>query len=194
MAGRIVAAIVTVLLLTGTLGAQGDPWYRRSTRPKDFVPAKMPWNTIAMELPKDWQVIPGRRSVLFTISEKTRTGVPGGAIVFEQKSLLFPRAAEDVNAELAALEAAEAQEQDPAGTDFTHALKEIDGTRFLFVTYTRPGSVAGAGADSVVQYGFVRGAVIFRIIGIAPATQIARYQPIFAHVAATFRDTGLASP
>ena len=40
-------------------GAASDPWYRASPKPKDFVAAKLPWDTFTVDLPKDWQLAPG---------------------------------------------------------------------------------------------------------------------------------------
>lgn len=191
MTRPIAAGLVAVLLCSITAIAQGDQWYGRSLRPKDFVPAVMPWNTLALELPKDWQLVPGRGAILFTVTEKTKTNRPGGAIIIEQKKLPFALSPEQVNAELADLEAKDVASSDPVSTPVGHELMERDGRRIVFVRYTRPGF---AGQDTVVTYNFVHGDVMFRVVGVAPTAQLSRYQPIFAHVAATFRDTGLLTP
>lgn len=187
------AVVAMAALVWGVeVAAQSDPWYGRSANQKDFVPAVMPWNSLALDLPKkDWQMVPGRGGILFVAAEKTRNNRPGGAIVLEQRKLALPLADEDINQELAGLEANETLTADPASTAVSHEVKEIDGRKFILVIYTRPGF---AGTDTVVQYSFWFGDVKFRVIGVAPTAQLARYQPIFAHVAATFRDNGLARP
>lgn len=189
-------ARLTVALMIGLLGgvdvlAQGEPWYGRSPRPKDFVAAVMPWNSLALELPKDWQMVPGRGGILFVAAETTRNKRPGGAIVLEQRKLAFPLSNDDIDDELAELEANETLTADPASSAVSHEVKDIDGRKFILVIHTRPGF---AGTDTVVQYSFVFGDLKFRVIGIAPTAQIDRYRPIFAHVAASFRDAGLVRP
>ena len=138
-------------------------------------------------LPKDWQWAPGYGGILLTAVEKTRNNQPAASIVIEQMRLVVPLTAPEIDAGLAELEANATKIRDPAGQDFQQQVKEVNGTRFVFVTYTRPGL---NGRDSVVQYAVPSGNVMYRLVCIAPTAQLAqRYQAICAHVAASFKPT-----
>lgn len=190
MTSRVVAMSLLVVLSFVGAHAQSDnsdPWFRRSARPKDFAVARLPWNTFSVELPKDWQVAPGYRGILLSSVENTRNNQPTSSIVIEQMKLEAPLTSEDIDGELAKLEADQARLNDPSGQDFQHHVKEVAGTRFVFVTYSRRGL---NGMDSVVQYAIPNGNVLYRLVCIAPTAQLAqRYQAIFAHVAASFKPT-----
>lgn len=181
-------AVVPLLVLLGLSAAQAqsDPWYRLSARPRDFVAAR-PWNTFTIELPKDWQLAPGYGPILLSAVEKTRGNQPAASIVIEHRSLAVPLTAQDVDEGLAGLEAHDAKVRDPAAQDFKQEVKEVNGVRFVFLTYSRRGL---SGMDTVIQYSVPSGNVMYRLVCIAPTAQLAqRYQAIFAHVAASFKPT-----
>ena len=186
---RVTAACVLVALSLAYPHAQSptapDAWFRRSTKANDFGVAKLPWNTFSIELPKDWQLVPGYGGILLTAVEKTRNNQATAAIVLEQMLLVEPLAANDIDAVIAGLETANAQQRDPAGQDFDQQVKEADGQRFVFIQYSRPGL---NGQDRIVQYAIPSGRVMYRLICIAPAAQLTtKYQAMFAHVARSFK-------
>lgn len=186
MTRRMTVAFILVTLSLAGAEAQSDPWYRLSAKPKDFVSTR-PWNTFTVDLPKDWQLAPGYSAMLLSAVEKTRGNQPAASIVVEQRSLVEPLTGQDVDEGLAELEVNDLKGRDPAGQDFKTEVKEVNGTRFVFVTYSRRGL---NGMDSVVQYTIPTGKVMYRLVCIAPAAQLAqRYQAIFAHVAASFKAT-----
>lgn len=187
MTRQIVAVpLVVVLSLVGAQ-AQSDPWFRRSANPKDFAVARLPWNTFSIELPKDWQVAPGYGGILLLAVERTKNNQSAASVVIEQMRLTVPLTAHDVDDGLAELEANQARVRDPAGQDFQQHVKDVNGQRFVFLTYSRRGL---NGMDSVVQYAMPNGNVMYRLVCIAPTAQLAqRYQATFAHVAASFKPT-----
>ena len=80
-----------------------DPWFRMSPRRGDFR-ASMPWKLFNIELPEDWQLVPGYNSTLLIATEK-RGNQPGGAIVIEHTLNIQPLGPENINARLASNEA-----------------------------------------------------------------------------------------
>src|SRR5204863_2938796 len=74
--------------------------------------------------------------------------------------------------------------REPGGDNFAQQIKNADNRRFIFIQYSRQGV---GGPDAVVQYSIPIGAVMYRLICIAPAAQLAKYQAKFAHVAASFK-------
>ena len=162
-----------------------DPWIRKSSKPGDFRAGRLPWNTFSVELPEDWQLVPGFSTMLVTAAEKGRNNQPAAAIIIEHTQNTEPLNASDVDERLAALEGDWVRQRDPAGENFEHQVKEFEGRRFLLVQYGRAGF---NGRDRVVVYVMPAGKVMYRLICIAPEKQMAeRYQAIFAHVAATFK-------
>jgi hypothetical protein len=165
--------------------AQTDPWFKRSARPNDFRPARLPWNTFSIELPEDWHLVPGYSAVLVTAAERGRGNFPAGAIVIEHTALVKPLGPNDVNDLLGGLEIDFARLRDPAGKNFEHQVKDVNNQRFILIQYLRAGF---AGDDRVVVYAMPAGKVMYRLICIAPEKEIAqKYQAIFAHVAASFK-------
>jgi hypothetical protein len=161
-----------------------DPWLRLSTKPKDFVPAALPWRLFTIELPKGWNFSPGYRELLFSVSDKPEDNQSVASIVVEQMRLPVTLTASEINEGLAALEGSNARSRDPGGQGFEQQIKTISGRRLVFVTYTRAGF---QGRDRVVIYAYPNGTVMYRLVCIAPEPLIAsRYQAIFAHVAASF--------
>lgn len=186
---RSIASACFVVLSVVGLGAQtaADPWMRRSSKPKDFAAARLPWNTFTIELPKSWQLSPGYGGILVNAVEKTKANTTGGSIVLEQMRLPVPLTANEIDADLAELEANATKMRDPGGQNFEQQVKEFEGKRLVFVTYTRPGINGG---DSVVQYVIPSGSVMYRLVCIAPTAELTRkYQAVFAHVAASFKPT-----
>jgi hypothetical protein len=162
-----------------------DPWIRKSSKPGDFRAGRLPWNTFGVELPKDWQLVPGFSTSLVTVAEKTGGNQPTAAIIIEH--ILNPEVLEasDVDERLASFEVDWVRRRDPVGENFEQQVKEFEGRRFVMVQYGRRGLT---GPDRVVVYVLPAGKVMYRLICIAPEKQMAeKYQAIFAHVAATFK-------
>ncbi len=184
--GRAMTLGALIVLGLVTTNAQApDPWIRRSASPKDFAVAKLPWRSFSIELPKDWVMAPGHGGTLLTIVEKPKNNQSAASIVLEQMRLAVPLTRNEIDAGLAELEANATRTRDPAGQNFRQQVKEIEGRRIVFVSYTRPGL---NGTDSVVQYAIPSGNVMYRLVCIAPvALMTQRYQATFAHVAASFK-------
>jgi hypothetical protein len=183
----VIASLVALNLAHAHAQSQAAPdaWFRQSTKPKDFAVAKLPWNTFSIELPKNWQLVPGYAGILLTAVEKTKNNQPTAAIVLEQMRLVEPLAANDIDDVIAGLEATDARQRDPSGQNFEQQVKEADGQRFVLIQYSRPGLY---GEDRVVRYAIPSGRIMYRLICIAPAAQLAaKYQATFAHVAASFK-------
>jgi hypothetical protein len=162
-----------------------DAWFRSSTKPKDFTVAKLPWNSFSIELPKNWQLVPGYGTILLTAVEKTKNNQATAAIVLEQMLLVEPLGGKDIDDVIAGLEATDARQRDPSGQNFNQEVKEGDGQRFVLVQYSRPGL---NGEDRVVRYAIPAGRIMYRLICIAPAAQLTeKYQATFAHVAKSFK-------
>jgi len=169
--------------------AQGppDPWYGRSSKPKDFEAFKLPLVKYDIELPKDWQVVPGHSQILFTATEKTRNNRSAAAIVLEHLQL---RSALALTPAVAEVELTTIKEREPSGQDFSQQLMRVGGRQFVLIQFTRPGHT---GPDRVVQYSILADSIMYRLMCIISLPQLAKYQQICAHVAASFAVRGSAS-
>ena len=164
--------------------AAPDPWFGRSSKARDFYPAKLPWKIFTIELPDDWQIVPGFASTLLTIAEKGSGNQPAGAIVIEHTSNVLPLGPNDVDARLARNEADFMASRDPGATKFASEAKDVNNRRFVLIQYSRPGLF---GPDHVAVYVFPAGKAMYRLICITPEAQLAsKYQAICAHVASSF--------
>ena len=181
-AGLLACSLMPSLSAAQT--AAPDPWFRRSPRPRDFQLAKLPWNAFTIELPEDWQLLPGHGGTLLGSTEKTKANQTGGVIMLEHQRLQDSLSTKDIDAAMAQYEATAARGRDPGGENFAQQVKEVNGQRFIFIEYSRKGLT---GDDKVVMYEIPAGLVLYRLICIAPAAQIDKYQPVFAHVAASFK-------
>ena len=122
MVNRLAAIALFAILALACQDVQAqtgsDPWFRYSTKPKDFQAAKLPWNTFSIELPKNWQLVPGYDGILLIAVEKTRNNQATAAVVLEQMHLVEPMAMADVDSVLGKLEEDAARTRDPSGQNF----------------------------------------------------------------------------
>jgi hypothetical protein len=185
MTNRLLTRVLLGVLCLSHLqlaGAQNtsDPWYGRSPRPRDFEPFNAPLARYAIELPKDWQIVPGFGHIIFAATEKTRSNQSNAAIILEHIQL---RSALALTPAVADVELTTIREREPSGSEFSQQLKNVGGRQFIFIQYSRPGHL---GSDRVTQYSMLGGSIMYRLICIVSAPQLAKYQSICAHVAASF--------
>jgi hypothetical protein len=182
---RLSLLVFACLLQFVYAGAQGTPdaWYGRQAKPKDFDPPMTFAGTFAIQLPKDWQLAPGHTGTIFLSVEKNRKSAGGALVALEYMRLqapldpaLIPGASE--------VELQDVQAREMSGKGFSREVKQGGPGQIIVIHYTRPG-VSG-GDVHVVQYSIPVGTTMYRLICIAPATEIEKYRPLFAHVAASF--------
>ena len=171
---------VWALLLASSALAQGpsDPWFMRSPRPKDFEVPKVALGGFTIELPKEWQLARGFNTFLLIVTEKTKSNLPGASIIVERWQLADSL---DVNDMLATyLRDEYLKKRETTVQTFNQELKDVAGRKIILTRYTREGV---SGQDAVVDYSMPIGKVLYRVTGIAPTSQVSRYQSTFAHVA-----------
>ena len=178
--------IAACLMQPALLRAQPKPedWYGKLSKPKDFDAPKTFSGAFQIELPKDWQLVPGHTGTVFLVVEKTKRFQPGAAIILEYMRLqaaVDPSFLPSVGAELLK----DVQARELGGTGFTQqVIKGADGRSLIMIQYDRPG-LAGT-KDHVVQYSIPTGTTMYHLICIAPTDEIQKYRPIFAYTAASF--------
>src|SRR5262245_21655239 len=183
----VVAGIALCLMQAAPIAesqtAPADPWYALSSRPRDFQTPRGLVGKYAIELPRDWQIVPGYGGIAFMAAEKPRNNQSSAAIVLERMQLRAPIGPADVNATLAEIEASLVRAL-PGVQGVEQQIKQGEGRAYIFIQYTKPGLT---GVDRVVQYSIPVGATMYRLICISPDGQLPNYQQKFAHVAASFK-------
>jgi len=161
-----------------------EDWYGKMSKPKDFDPPKTFGGAFQIELPKDWQLVPGHTGTVFLVAEKTKRFQTGAAIILEYQSLraaVEPSFLPSVGVELLK----DVQARELAGSSFSQqVIRGADGRSLIMIHYDRPG-LAG-GKDHVVQYSIPIGTTMYHLICIASSAEIQKYRPMFAYAAASF--------
>jgi hypothetical protein len=180
-----VAAIACVLSIAslGAGQAGNNPFYGRMAKPKDFDPPKTFANAFSIELPKDWQLVPGHTGTVFLVAEKTKRFQSGAAIVLDYQGLNAPFDPTIIDA-FARGVLQDVQSRELSGSSFSEQVLKLDKGPIILIQYDRP-SLSG-GKDHVTQYSVPTGTTLYHLVCIAPSDELDRWRPIFAHVAASF--------
>jgi hypothetical protein len=163
--------------------AASDPWYGRQAKSKDFDAPKEFTGAFSIELPKGWQLGSGHMETLFLLTQRTKNWDAGAVVTLEQIRLQLPLDP-SIMATVADREMREAQARDSTGKQFSNVVKNGEHGPVILVQYERTGMTGVT--DHIAQYSMPVGTTMYRLICIAPAGQIDKYRPIFAHVAASF--------
>jgi hypothetical protein len=139
-----------------------------------------PDSRIRFEFPKkDWQIVSGGSVAIVSLAQRAGQA----AVVVEHTKLNTALAPEDITELFAELEADNVREQQPLAADVQARLIAFGTRRLVITTYSRRGV---AGPERVRQYSIPAGSDLYRLTCSAATPQFARYEPVFAHVAATF--------
>jgi hypothetical protein len=160
-----------------------DPWYSLQAKPKNFDAPKVFTGAFSIQLPKNWQLAPGHTGTIFSLVEKTRGPEVGALITLEYRSLQLPLEPIQIPA-ASERQLSEVQTRELRGKQFARAVKTGRLGPIIFIEYNRPG-MSGSD-DHVVQYWMPIGTTMYTLICVAPAAELEKYKPIFAHVAASF--------
>jgi hypothetical protein len=188
---RTIGLVAALLLVAVGAGAspvrqaapsKSDPWLVKTTK-LQFVPQKAADASVQLDLPKkDWMVLPSSGSVLLVIASRKGDAV----VLVERSSLQQPLQAADITDLFAQIETDEIKERQPKAADFQSKVLDIGDRRLVAVQYARPGVL---GAEKVRQYSMPVGRQLYRVTCISSAARFVAYDPVFAHVAASFTTT-----
>jgi len=178
---RSVATALAVLFAGASILAQPPAPNEVGRAPKLEVQKFVaPGNRIRFEFPKkDWQLVSGGTVSIVSVTQKTGQA----AVVVEHTKLNAALAPDDITDLFAQLEAEQIKQQQPDASDLQSKLVSVDNRRFVIVGYTRRGV---SGPERVRVYSMPIGSDLYRLTCSAAAPQFARYEQVFAHVAATF--------
>jgi hypothetical protein len=180
---RIVIGVACVVQVTVLAAQGGDAWYgRQGAKSKDFDGPKTFSGAFQIELPKDWQLVPGHTGTVFLVAEKKKGG-PGAAIALEYMSLqaaVSPSVLPALGAQLLK----DVQARELRGSNFTQQVITRSDRSLIMIHYDRPNLIGGQ--DHIVQYSIPVGTTMYHLICIAPRESIEKYRSTFAYTAASF--------
>jgi hypothetical protein len=161
----------------GTASAGQNP-FKRGGPKVDYLSFKDPNGQFTLDYPKDWRVIGGVGDVIVTLAEKKNEA----RILIERFKLKSEL--KQVTDLFGELETEVLKERQPKATDVTTKMVEQNGMRLVAIDYTYPGL---AKPERARQYSLPVGEVVFRVTGSAITAQFAKYDPMFAHAAESFK-------
>ena len=186
--GLLILALVTVVAGAGpswagqAAAAKGDPWLAKSAR-LQFKPQRPADVQMQIDLPaKDWNMLPSSGSVLLIMASKKGDAV----VLVERSTLAMALEAADITDLFAQIETDAIKERQPKASDFQSKVLDSGDRRLVAVQYVRPGVL---GSEKVRQYSVPVGKQLYRVTCISSAAQFAAYDPVFAHIAASFTAT-----
>jgi hypothetical protein len=180
----VAALILLVAAPTATSAGQAaatktDPWLVKTAK-LQFQPQRAAEAPVQLDVPKkDWSVLPSSGSVLLIIASKKGDAV----VLVERTSLLQPLEPADITDLFAQIETDAIKERQPKAAEFQSKVLDSGARRMVAVQYSRPGVL---GAERVRQYSMPVGKQLYRVTCISSAAQFAAYDPVFAHIAASF--------
>jgi TonB family protein len=175
----IVIAVIVGVALPVVAAASGQFGFLRKGK-VDYQAFKDPGGRFSLEYPRDWQAIAGAGDVIASFSERKGEA----ALVIERFHLNQALASEEVSDLLAQLEADVLKEHQPKATDVKSQVVEAGGRRFIVIEYARPGL---NGPERARQYSFPVQDEMFRLTCSAAVAQFTKYDPVFAHIADSFK-------
>jgi hypothetical protein len=129
---------------------------------------------------KDWLVVPPAGGLVLAVVHRSGRA----AIYIERSKLNQPLGPDDVTDLFAQLEADTVRERQSGASAIEQKLLTAGDRRLVAVQFD---IVRGGGSDRVRQYSFPSGTWLFRVSCTAPAADFAKYEPVFAYVAASFQ-------
>ena len=144
---------------------------------------KDPSGLFELEYPeKDWKRLPSVGQNLVSFSRND-----GPAFFVGHVKLSEPFTEAEI-ANLPAVELTTLKDQQPKATGFKSDLFESKAGRGVVIRYSREG------AETVIQYSIAVGTELFRINGVIPDKQIAKYEPIVMYMIQSFKAPAGATP
>lgn len=158
--------------------AAPDPWYGKTTRTQ-FQPLALAGSGFQMEWPrKDWMLLPAAGSLSAVVATKKGDAM----VVVERTELRQPLEPSDITELFAQLES-EAIKEKQKVLDVQARVIDAGERKLVAVQYQRTGAL---GAERVRQYSVPVGKQLYRVTCISSAARFLSYDPLFAHMAASF--------
>lgn len=150
-----------------------------------FVSFKDASGRFELEYPeKDWKRLPSVGQSLIGFARND------GPTLFVDHVRLVEALTPAEMAGLPSVELSTLKDQQPKATGFKSEDLESKAGRGVLIKYSRE----GAGPETVIQFSIAVGLELFRITGVIPDKQVAKYEPIVMYMIQSFKAPAAASP
>ena len=133
---------------------------------------------------KDWKRLPSVGQSLIGFARND------GPTLFVDHVRLVEALTPAEMAGLPSVELSTLKDQQPKATGFKSEDLESKAGRGVLIKYSRE----GAGPKTVIQFSIAVGMELFRITGVIPDKQVAKYEPIVMYMIQSFKAPAAASP
>jgi hypothetical protein len=179
LASMLLGPVAATLFARQAAPAKPDPWFTKTAKVA-FQPLKAADAPVTIDVPKkDWMALPSGGSVLLVAASRKGDAI----LLVERAALSQPLLSADITDLFAQIESDAIKEQQPRATEFQAKVLDAGERRLVAVQYTRPGVL---GTERVRQYSLPLGKQLYRVTCVSSAARFAAYDPVFAHMAASF--------
>jgi hypothetical protein len=173
----LAAAIILFTCSPAMLSAQFK-WMTGGDKNVKYLPFKDASGLFELEYPeKDWKRLPsvGQNLVGFARND-------GPTFYVGHVKLSEPFTPAEI-AGLPAVELSTLKDQQPKATGFKSDLLESKAGRGVLIKYSRE----GVGPETVIQFSIAVGTELFRLNGVIPDKQVAKYEPVVMYMIQSFK-------
>jgi hypothetical protein len=168
-------------LLSSSAMAAQFKWMVGGDKNTKYQGFKDPNGRFELEYPaKDWKLLPSGGSSLAVFARND------GPTLFVDHVRLVEALTPAEVASMPAVELSTLKEQQPKGRDFKSDTLDSKAGRGVLIRYSRD-SAAGTGAETVLQYSIPVGLELFRLNGVMPDKQVAKYEPVIMYMIQSFK-------
>jgi len=180
----VLLATVFYLVSPGLIAAQFK-WMVGGDKNTKYQGFKDPAGRFELEYPaKDWKLLPTVGSSLAVFARND-----GPTLFVDHQKLPEPLTPEEIRG-MAAVELSTLKEQQPKGRDFKSDTLDSKAGRGVLIRYSRD---AGTGPETVLQYSIPVGVSLFRLNGVIPDKQVAKYEGVIMYMVQSFKAPAAAS-
>ena len=174
---RLLAAMVAPLVAPAAATAQGASSVKSRSASTALFRVDLP--------EKDWRLVPGGVNTLGLVAHDDAPV----AIVIEHELLNIALTTDEIDSAYAELEVGTIKERVAGATEVAGAVAQVGRRRMVVVDCQRRGV---SGPERVRVFVLLQGRHLYRLVCTAPASQFARYLPVFQLVSTSFvpYDTG----
>ena len=179
-------AAMLYLVSSSAMAAQFK-WMVGGDKNTKYQGFKDPSGRFELEYPaKDWKLLPSGGSSLAVFARNN------GPTLFVDHIRLAEALTPAEIGGMPAVELSTLKEQQPKGRDFKQDMLDSKAGRGVIIRYSRD-SATGTGPETVVQYSIAVGLELFRLNGVMPDKQVAKYEPVIAYMIQSFKAPAAAS-
>jgi hypothetical protein len=178
MRGRhLIPCALIVAFAAGTARGQSDPWYVKSAK-LQVQKLQAPSGEWALEYPRNWLASLGGGSTLAILLPKNAEA----SVTIERARMNVELSPKDLTDFFLVAEVELIKQEQRSAVAISQKIVGAPDGRVFIVQYERPGL---KGPDRVRQYSLPVGGRVYRLQCAAPASAFGKYEPLFAHIAAT---------